>query len=296
MSKPYDASGKHLIEAFLPDWFALCDQYVEAPVETIDADVSSVTAAADKVIKVHSESPWLLHVEWQSHRDDELTARANLYNTLLNARHRLLVHSMLVVLHRGAWSPAFTGEWALGFAGRAPYKIFRYQVVRVWELPLERLLQGPLGLLALAPLTDEAKDKLPEVIGAIEYRVDAAPIDRGQAGAFWTAIEILMGLRYDSEEIQQLCRRVVTMQESSVYQAILAEGFKKGEQLGVQQGVARGKTLGSLRILRDLGTDRLGVPAPEVWTRIEAIEDPEQLAQLCRRVLHIQKWEDLLDA
>jgi hypothetical protein len=41
-----------------------------------------------------------------------------------------------------------------------PHDVFRYRVVRLWELPVETLLTGSLGLLPLAPLTDQAAGQL----------------------------------------------------------------------------------------------------------------------------------------
>ena len=61
MSKPYDASPKELI-----DWLLLVGRHTTASIDVIDADVSTVTAAADKVIRVQEAPPWLLHLELQS--------------------------------------------------------------------------------------------------------------------------------------------------------------------------------------------------------------------------------------
>src|SRR6266542_2972092 len=64
MPKPFDASTKHLLETRPGDWL----EYLglpRAPVEVTDADLSTVTAAADKVLRVLGPSPWLVHVELQ---------------------------------------------------------------------------------------------------------------------------------------------------------------------------------------------------------------------------------------
>ena len=52
-----------------------------------------------------------------------------------------------------------------------PYHTFRYEVVRLWQQPLAPLLGGPVGLLPLAPLTDEAEADLP---GVVDQRRPAA--------------------------------------------------------------------------------------------------------------------------
>ena len=64
MSKPYDATSKDLIEADPAGWVTFLGCPVSpADVRLVDADVSTVTADADKVIRVDSPFPWLLHVE-----------------------------------------------------------------------------------------------------------------------------------------------------------------------------------------------------------------------------------------
>ena len=80
MSHRYDASTKYLLEVRLADWLSLCGRSTEAPVKIIDAEVSTVTAAADRVLRVEEEQPWLLHVELQSGRDPDLPSRVHVYN------------------------------------------------------------------------------------------------------------------------------------------------------------------------------------------------------------------------
>src|SRR5947209_6604922 len=84
-----------------------------------------------------------------------------------------------------------TGILELRFPDEStPYDVFRYQVVRVWELSLERLLTGDLGLLPLAPLTDEAAAQLPAVVGRIEDRLRRETIPE-QADKVRAAIFVL---------------------------------------------------------------------------------------------------------
>ena len=83
MPHPFDASIKHLVTEWLADWLPLSGRRADGPVEVIDADLSTVTAAADKVLHVRGRLPWLLHLELQSYRDPELAARIQFYNALL---------------------------------------------------------------------------------------------------------------------------------------------------------------------------------------------------------------------
>lgn len=132
MSHPYDASTKYLFQAHLADWLPLCGRTTTAPVEVISADLSTVTAAADRVLRVHEDPEWLLHVELQSSRDDDFLPNLLAYNVLLDRQHGLLVRSVVVQLRRSADWPAVTGEIRRTFPGEPPYLLLRYDVVRVW--------------------------------------------------------------------------------------------------------------------------------------------------------------------
>ena len=63
MSKPYDAAAKELLETDPAAWAALLGA-ARPPelVSIIDSDLSTITAAADKVIRVADDVPWLLHI------------------------------------------------------------------------------------------------------------------------------------------------------------------------------------------------------------------------------------------
>jgi hypothetical protein len=203
MSKPYDASTKYLLEAHPADWLTMCPRSPGGRVEVIDTDLATVSALADKVLYIHGNPGWILHVELQASWDESLLRRIHCYNALLEHRHSCLVHSLLLLLRREANSPALTGHYQLSFPGEAPYRTFTYQVVRLWEQPLPSFLEAGLGVLPLAPLTDEASTKLPDVIHRMDERLqqEASP---EEAGNLWTVTDVLLGLRYARNMIDPL--------------------------------------------------------------------------------------------
>jgi hypothetical protein len=72
------------------------------------------------------------------------------------------------------------------------------------------------------------------------------------------------------------------MEESSTYQAIIAEGAAKGAA-----GEAR-------RFLLLLGRKRFGAPDEQTRSALEAITDLKRLEQLGERLLDVESWEELL--
>jgi hypothetical protein len=64
---------------------------------------------ADRVLRVHDDPAWLLHLELQSSRDPDLLAIFYLYNALLERRHGPPVRTLVVLLRRSATASDSTG-------------------------------------------------------------------------------------------------------------------------------------------------------------------------------------------
>jgi hypothetical protein len=124
MSMRYDASTKYLVETRLADWLTLSPRQTSSSVKTIDADLSTVTAAADKVLLVEEPLPWLFHLELQSSREKGLARRIHWYNSLLEYRHELPVQSLVVLIRSEADALDLTGAFVNQLPGEAPYRTF----------------------------------------------------------------------------------------------------------------------------------------------------------------------------
>ena len=80
---PYDAASKELLERDPLSWLIYAGLTPNGPVRVIDADLSTVTAEADKVFLVEAPEPWIAHFEIQSSRDISLPERILQYYVLL---------------------------------------------------------------------------------------------------------------------------------------------------------------------------------------------------------------------
>ncbi len=80
MPHPYDASTKYLVQTRLADWLPLIGRTTTAELQIVDADLATVTAAADRVLRVCEDPPWLLHLELQASRDPDLLPNLPVYN------------------------------------------------------------------------------------------------------------------------------------------------------------------------------------------------------------------------
>src|SRR5579884_337636 len=267
-AKPYDPTLKTLVEIEPESWPVLFG-YAKAPAEVIDADIATVSGAADKVLRVAGDLPYLLHLEIVSGHDSAtLPSTLLMRNGLLAHRHQLLVRSGAVLLRPEADSPQLTGMCERRFPGEEPYLTFHYAVVRVWQLPPEPLLSGGLALLPLAPISAVTEAQLPGIIKQMERRLSSRH-GRRQASVVWGAAYILLGLRHSPALAAQLFRGVMSMKESSTYQAILEEGRAEGQ---IQGALAEAR-----KVLRLLGEEAFGPPDARTLAFIERMDDLAQL-------------------
>src|SRR5208283_473059 len=102
MSKLFDALTRSLLEKYPADWLNQLGLIHGEPVRVMNSDLSSVSAEADKVIRVEGPQPWLVHIELQAGYDRTLPRRLLRYNALLNVKHDLPVHTVAILLHPGA--------------------------------------------------------------------------------------------------------------------------------------------------------------------------------------------------
>jgi hypothetical protein len=68
-AKAYDATLKHLVEARPVEWLTYLSLPVGTRIGAVDADLSSVSAAADKVLRVEGPEPYLAHLDRDVHHE-----------------------------------------------------------------------------------------------------------------------------------------------------------------------------------------------------------------------------------
>jgi hypothetical protein len=285
MEQRYDPTLKALVEVEPGSWPPLTGD-PPGPTEAIDADIATVSGAADKVLRVAAAAPYLLHLEFVAGHDAAALPRKLLVrNALLEDRHDLPVRSAALLLRPQADSPRLTGLYERAFPGEAAYLSFRYRVVRVWQVAPEALLTGGLALLALAPISAVTQADLPGIIERMGRRLSGRRARR-QAPTVWGAAYILAGLRYSPALAEQLFRGVLSMKESSTYQAILEEGRAEGRAEGA---VAEAK-----KLLRLQGDEAFGPPDAATAAAIEQLTDLARLEGLIKRMRRAESWQDLL--
>ena len=88
MPGPIDDALKHLTELSPQDW-VVRGGWPAAAAALIDADIGTISGAADKAIRVSSTPDWLLAIDFQSGHDSlAKLPDLLLYNSALFKRHR----------------------------------------------------------------------------------------------------------------------------------------------------------------------------------------------------------------
>ena len=151
MPKPLDATMRKLYELGPAAWLEYFGLPIPDPaqVRVIDSNLSTVTAEADQVVLVGGADPWIVHTEFLSGREANYPQQAIWYNILLQHRHQVPIWTVLILLRPQADGPELTGVYESEVPGCGKNHWFRYEVIRVWLEPPERLLRSGLPLLPL---------------------------------------------------------------------------------------------------------------------------------------------------
>ncbi len=286
MPFPFDATLKELGQDSPREFLAAVDEPPTRSVILLNVDLSTVTTSADLIFGLGDPLEEIIHVDCQSGPDADLPLNVMALNTLLHRRFKVPVHSIILLLRPRAQHPQLTG--ALRYEprpGRGKMD-FGYEIVPVWEWQVETVLEGPLGLLPLAPLCQlPAESTLEAGLAGVVQRLverlqtEATP-ERGKK--LITAAFVLTGLRIDRDLAVQLVQGVRGMKESSTYQYILEEGRHEGEAVGAQ------------RILLRQGRKHLGEPDAATLTLLHSITDMDRLERMGDRIILATSWQDLL--
>ena len=259
----------------------------------IDAELSAVSAAPDKLIRVDAgPASYLAHVELQANADPAFDRRVLMYNAVARWRHGLPVRSVAFLLHPRAQPPVVTGS----VSDRAAEDLslaFAYRLVRVWELPVEPLLTGPLSTLPLAPVAAVGRADLAAVVDRVRRRLAAEPSADGGGGDpqdLWKAMEFLVEMRYSSRLLEVLMLDMLNPSEGTAAWDLVQRGLAEGLAAGRVEGRGDGVRQTVLR----LASDRFGPPSPAVLDRLQVVATDEEIDRVVARLLTAADWADLL--
>jgi hypothetical protein len=122
-----------------------------------------------------------------------VAARLHVYNAFLNLKSNVRVRSALVLLRPKADNRKLSGKHRYLSGGHRV--IFEYEVIRLWQRPVDEFVHGPVGLLPLATLCKmppgvSLQAALRQVIADLDRRLCALP-EQAKAVRLMSAAHIL---------------------------------------------------------------------------------------------------------
>ena len=280
MSHPFDATLKDIFGHSAADLTPLLHLPTGVPARTLNIDLSTISAATDVAFGFGDPLQEIADVNFQSGPDNRVDARLLLYNAAYHHHYPVPVRSILILLRPAADHSRLSG--LLTYQAGDSRVEFAYEVIRLWQQPLDLFLTGGLSLLPLAPLCQLTADvpleqALREVIHQIDQRLSTeAPYAR--AVQLMTATFILTGLRVGEQKLSTIFRGVKAMHDSSAFS--LYE--------------TKGRVEESHRLLLRLGWNRFGAAEATAEAALRAIDDLDRLERMADAVLTAASWQEFL--
>lgn len=237
----------------------------------------SVAMTADKLVRVDDgvNPPYLVHVEFQTVRDRALDLRMLRYNVWATERYGLPVRSVAFLFRRQA-AAGVTGRVHAG-TGDGWLLDFRYTVVRLYNLPVELILAGPIGTIGLAAVSDIPPRESGRVAGQIRDRL-VRDLPLAEAREMAEVLRVFAGLRPGRTFLETLMTTVADLYEAST---------------SYRETVDRSRAEGERALLLRVGEARFGPPPTAVAARVAGATS-DDLARLAARLLFAGGWDELL--
>jgi predicted transposase/invertase (TIGR01784 family) len=261
----YDNVCKFLAENFSAD---LASWLVGRPIALTQLSPTELNVEpirADSLILLDSPE-LLLHGEFQVKPDATIPARMANYRLRIYHRFPRKAVRQVVIYLRPTRSP-LVHETRFEIPGLQ----HEFEVIRLWEQPVELFLQAP-GLLPFAILAN-SQERL-EVLRQVASQAEQISAQNVRQDVM-AASAVLAGLVLDTSSIRQILRSEA-MRESVIYQDILQEGEQRGELRGELRGEQRGLRQGELNLILKLLNRKFG----NIPTKMQKIVQNLSIAQL----------------
>ena len=216
----YDNACKYLAEQYPADFVHWLLGVTASKIEVLKTELTLEPIRADSVTFLQTANQ-ILHIEFQTLPKSRtpLNFRMLDYSVRLKRQYKCPVTQVLIFLQETDNEVAFTEEY------RDHTTIHKFEIVRLWEQDLTPFLDNP----ALLPLATLTRTNSPQsLLSQVAQKVATIP-DREQRQNIAGCVEVLAGLRFDKDLVRQFLREDI-MKESVIYQDILQQGRKLGEE------------------------------------------------------------------
>lgn len=237
------------------------------------SELSLEPIRADALILLESDQI-ILHLEFQTDPDPKMSFRMLDYRTRVYRRFPKKTMRQVVIYLKETSSPLVREN-----AFILPNTRHEYEVLRLWEIPAEKML----GLSGLLPLANLGKTpNRPEILRQVAAKIDNIE-GRTEKSNLAAATAILAGLVLSKEIIGSLLREEI-MRESVIYQDIRESGKAQGREEGRREE--------AVSLILRLLNRRLGEISSTLSQQIQELS-LEQLETLGEALLDFTSLTDL---
>jgi predicted transposase/invertase (TIGR01784 family) len=237
------------------------------------SELSLEPIRADALILLESDQ-MILHLEFQTDPDPKMSFRMLDYRTRVYRRFPKKTMRQVVIYLKETSSPLVREN-----AFILPNTRHEYEVLRLWEIPAEKML----GLSGLLPLANLGKTpNRPEILRQVAAKIDNIE-GRTEKSNLAAATAILAGLVLSKEIIGSLLREEI-MRESVIYQDIRESGKAQGREEGRREE--------AVSLILRLLNRRLGEISSTLGQQIQELS-LEQLETLGEALLDFTSLTDL---
>jgi len=277
VAKVFDATLNELIIGHAADWAALLCPRIGIPtgtVELLDTDLAT-TLQADCLFRIGGSRPSIIHLELEGNPRLEIPNELLRYNVHVHGMYGLPVETVILLLRPKVNPSDMTGEHSRAAGNGQTNVWFKYQVIRLWDEPMAPLMNGGLGTLPLALLTNEAVSDIDSAFQQFQQRLQNERVADSVKQDLSEAAGWLLELRFPVETIRNLSKGAGMKTEDTTLYRVFAE-------MTLRRSILR------------IGSKKLGAPPPEIEPTLKAMEDMELLERILDRVHEATSWDDLL--
>jgi len=233
-------------------------------------------------------------LEFQSQLNRQLLKTANFRELQVRKKFEddeIEVTTAIIYSHPSAL-PSDQEEGVVYFPRRNGKKNkFEFDVIKLWEIPYQELLNGGIAIAPLAVLGKIQDVEIPSLMRKLEEKFAGESVERKDK--LWGSTSLLMGLKYDADLVALLMEEVRNVENSSVWQKAVKQGLDRGEEIGIEKGIEQGAIASGQKHLR-LILDKLYPNHPDsINSLIEGTTNPDKLDQAINEAISGSGWEKI---
>lgn len=209
---------------------------------------------SDMVLKCEMDKEDIaVHIEFQSTNDSKMPYRMLRYCIEILEKHKLPVYQLVLYMGKEKLNMEDSVDYFFDVNNMLNYK---YNIVDIGDLKFGSIVGNKAySLYSLLPIVDRRKREREKekYLAKCARAIKNTPIDIEEKREIAFRAEILAGLMFDKSVIENIFSEVINtlrIEDSVIYQDVIAKGMQKGVKKGLKEGKSKGKVELILKLLK----------------------------------------------